>query len=977
MSRIEDFGEKIGGAKKDLWRQRGFLISDLDDIDEREYLDYITKENVWPTPDYEEYVANGMEPICAYFMKVIRDKLQAKTEVYGDSRDKERAAKYIQFVQDVRDSCEQIKTRDDIKKFTQILLVGHGYKNDTNSWTEKSRSVPGLDNNFLRFAVFSDRDIEKLSHETEIQNFPYEFRGDLKGVYIKKAYWDKKYYIMKGDKELVSESFDSFEEAMEFAKTDLRDILDAKKNAKKRESKTVKIVRPQLERIQRTGPELRNGHNASGDHLLQIFKFRGGEFGNWNTQEDRQAYLNYTFDAFVDLAYVLQCPLEFISFYPHGSYNNQTLAIAFGARGSGFAVAHYEPSRVVINLTKLRGAGSLAHEWGHALDDFLGSRCGVQGVSKFLSGESRIINTQYQHIADAMKKVMRTIQYKDEPAEETLKGYEAEIERYLNKILRSWINGELMYFNIDNGGRRRKPTDEEWEKIQLLRDELCKTGDRRKYNEFVQLYKDIKGIIPSKDMRDACEMILQRVEHMREEIRIYKETGKFRYARSVTTNYYDAAKKLDRHRAKPYYSQATELFARAFESYVEDKLGFKSQYLVHSTRRNSVYGDYKPYPEGEERKAINKAIEELIKLTVQTFSDTSKIYHFNMYKNFDNTIDRYAIEYKPRTISREQIKKQIEKQKREGWVRTALVEVYAGIMERVEGARANNILGSIQSILSSLGRCQYKGHSAKYKNSEDGEVKFTCLIYEGLLTLPNRVSYIQLKNSIRNKVINEANADDCVVRIISPELREIERLTDKDLMKYTKAIATMPIQTENKIVKEEKQKRDSLDNITDNQTLREFLVRKAHDWMPSPLTNSYELLYNNIAKLCQTHLQLGTVVEGNVPIKYAQGHSKGWMVVNGILTIRQKETIEKKLESLLEPMIKILIIRKYKNSQLNIEMLSSMVTYMVCKRLYLDVRTYCLTKEYDQLVKNKQLLKTYIDACREAYDNIISTVIFR
>ena len=54
-----------------------------------------------------------------------------------------------------------------------------------------------------------------------------------------------------------------------------------------------------------------------------------------------------------------------------------------------------------------------------------------------------------------------------------------------------------------------------------------------------------------------------------------------------------------------------------------------------------------------------------------------------------------------------------------------------------------------------------------------------------------------------------------------------------------------------------------------------------------------------------------------------------------------------------------------------------MVTYMVCKRLYLDVRTYCLTKEYDQLVKNKQLLKTYIDACREVYDNIISTVIFR
>ena len=31
-------------------------------------------------------------------------------------------------------------------------------------------------------------------------------------------------------------------------------------------------------------------------------------------------------------------------------------------------MAHYEPARNVINLTRLKGAGSLAHEWGHALD---------------------------------------------------------------------------------------------------------------------------------------------------------------------------------------------------------------------------------------------------------------------------------------------------------------------------------------------------------------------------------------------------------------------------------------------------------------------------------------------------------------------------------------------------------------------------------------------------------------------------------
>lgn len=48
------------------------------------------------------------------------------------------------------------------------------------------------------------------------------------------------------------------------------------------------------------------------------------------------------------------------------------LSLAFGSRGSGSALAHYEPSRKVINLTEKRGSlGVLSHEWFHALDDYL------------------------------------------------------------------------------------------------------------------------------------------------------------------------------------------------------------------------------------------------------------------------------------------------------------------------------------------------------------------------------------------------------------------------------------------------------------------------------------------------------------------------------------------------------------------------------------------------------------------------------
>lgn len=57
---------------------------------------------------------------------------------------------------------------------------------------------------------------------------------------------------------------------------------------------------------------------------------------------------------------------------------NGELGIAFGARGGGGAKAHYEREEVVINLTKTMGAGSLAHEWWHALDNYFARRGNVK-----------------------------------------------------------------------------------------------------------------------------------------------------------------------------------------------------------------------------------------------------------------------------------------------------------------------------------------------------------------------------------------------------------------------------------------------------------------------------------------------------------------------------------------------------------------------------------------------------------------------
>ena len=42
----EDFGEKIGGAKKDLWKDRGLYADDLEAMNEREAEKFVKKDMV-------------------------------------------------------------------------------------------------------------------------------------------------------------------------------------------------------------------------------------------------------------------------------------------------------------------------------------------------------------------------------------------------------------------------------------------------------------------------------------------------------------------------------------------------------------------------------------------------------------------------------------------------------------------------------------------------------------------------------------------------------------------------------------------------------------------------------------------------------------------------------------------------------------------------------------------------------------------
>lgn len=110
--------------------------------------------------------------------------------------------------------------------------------------------------------------------------------------------------------------------------------------------------------------------NAATRHLVDNFGMSGVQWGQSMTDDERAHHARHTVEALTDLADVL-------GFRPQDLSMGGKLGLAMGARGKGSASAHYEPGDPdakptplprAINLTRAKGVGTLAHEWGHAFD---------------------------------------------------------------------------------------------------------------------------------------------------------------------------------------------------------------------------------------------------------------------------------------------------------------------------------------------------------------------------------------------------------------------------------------------------------------------------------------------------------------------------------------------------------------------------------------------------------------------------------
>ena len=113
----EDFGEKIGGVRKDLWKERGLLPDDLKGMNSREADTYVKKNNIWKKPDYQAMIDGGMPVDVAFFIKTVRDSLPVSpVYVWSDDTSElrtQRQEQYIDTVREIQSVMEDVKTKAD------------------------------------------------------------------------------------------------------------------------------------------------------------------------------------------------------------------------------------------------------------------------------------------------------------------------------------------------------------------------------------------------------------------------------------------------------------------------------------------------------------------------------------------------------------------------------------------------------------------------------------------------------------------------------------------------------------------------------------------------------------------------------------------------------------------------------------------------------------------------------------------------
>lgn len=388
---IDDFGEKIEGARKDVWKDYQKSMTDElpDDIKD------ITLSKHFPEPAYEQMIANGVPVDVLAAIKAMRDYIPAKprkswkltrwaaevklmrdfsNKLISGSIPLEKVMERMNQNGNLFEVAERIRLYGELgyPAFTQASeyrIIDIEKAVDPKDWNKgrtKAWAVvkggsfifdaPERDSalEYLRAKLSIEPEGEKVTRQVKLDIYQMTATGE---IIIGKKVGTGKYVDLKG-------GFKNAREARAYLKENEKALLVLLERKKDMPPERKSVNDPRI------GTDYRKGENVTPEKFAAEFGFRGVQFGNYVEQGRRAEDLNNAYDALLDLSNAIGIPSRAVSL-------EGKLALAFGARGKGgknAAMAHYEPTNVVINLTKNAGAGSLGHEWWHALDNYFGKK---------------------------------------------------------------------------------------------------------------------------------------------------------------------------------------------------------------------------------------------------------------------------------------------------------------------------------------------------------------------------------------------------------------------------------------------------------------------------------------------------------------------------------------------------------------------------------------------------------------------------
>jgi superfamily II DNA or RNA helicase len=648
---IQATGDHIWGSRFDLANIGRITDSkQLEGMTYDDALAIVTKKHCVPAHDLDTLKAAGMSPGAAHMALAIMTSIVAKP---ADS--KEARAAYVDEVHRVMGALLNCKNKEDVR--TMLREMYHEYY---SAGKYKDVSKVPMDNDAR------DREIDRLRKENP--NRDYRYRMDYGSYqYVIVTQNQRPFDSLgsrftrfiagkgkdRGEAEYEADRADGAPDGWEYLETrgQQKSEKAQAKSAKTQELRQKAGVSQAFSESEMAAGKMeRKGHNvevkdADPQRVKETFNLREVDYGQagYMSQDDREWHTRQLEGAFHDFAEVLGIPKADVSF-------NGRLGVALGARGRGKHAAHYEPGRYVINITKLNGSGALAHEWGHALDNILALHYSGRGVGEraFLSETPNEahwppeLKAAYQRVHDAMHKHPDPERAKREHREhiKKLQAEEAELVRKNNELVREHKTIAEKIPDDPPGRLQARITRLKEQRSEWFRE--LNDWSRRKGMKATQEIANRKYWIEQYDKKikaaEAGEMTLTEADKARqdqikleiEELRIPINRARAAVSNAQRTDptgssYHKASKLLGE-----YWSRPTEMFARAFESYVQGKLdhgkrgntyltgGDKTKTTWHTRKEMPDGTQAQPYPQGEERDNIHRAMDEFVAVLRKT-----------------------------------------------------------------------------------------------------------------------------------------------------------------------------------------------------------------------------------------------------------------------------------------------------------------------------------------------------------------------